>query len=693
MSNRVPSEIRFRADSGNIAFAKAAEGDEKQLRTFEGVAYTGALVGVGGWPYPVITELKGGRVSKKPRPSLRDHDTSKIVGHSTSIDLSATQLTISGVVSAVNEHAREVIESADNGFPWQMSIGASVKKVVKLEEGESAVVNGRKVSGPVYIVRQWELNEVSFVALGADDDTSAKVAASAACSTLGVLSMTYEKWAADKGFDDVSILSQKAQDSLKQQFEIEQNVASDPPPTQQKKASSGDGNSLDDIAAQVRLNQARKQQITQLAGRFITENPSRLDEIQKRANLAMEGGTSPTEFELEMLREMRPQTGGLSGRRRDGGQVTNKVIEAAVCKAGGLSSLEKEFDAQTLELSDKHFRNGIGLCEMLQIVGRENGCHESSVKQNLGEYLQFAFPGRIQQSGFSTLSLPGILSAVANKFVRVAFNNVESVWRAIAAIRSVTDFKQINTYSLTGDLTYEKVGPSGDIKHGTLGEIGYTNQAETFAKMLAITRRDWINDDLGAFITVLMRLGRGGALAVCEAFWTEFMDNSTFFTAGRNNFDDGGTDTPFNADNLIRADEMFRNQTDPDGKPLGAMPRILLVPPALRIPALRLMNSQTVYKDTDNGGSNPWAGAFRVESSLYLSNASFTGNSSKAWYLLADPSDIPVIEGVFLNGRQEPLIESADADFNTLGVQMRGVHDFGFRKQEYRGGVKFKGEA
>jgi hypothetical protein len=39
-----------------------------------------------------------------------------------------------------------------------------------------------------------------------------------------------------------------------------------------------------------------------------------------------------------------------------------------------------------------------------------------------------------------------------------------------------------------------------------------------------------------------------------------------------------------------------------------------------------------------------------------------------------------------------PTVESADADFNTLGIQMRGYHDFGVAKQEPRGGVKMKGE-
>ena len=50
-----------------------------------------------------------------------------------------------------------------------------------------------------------------------------------------------------------------------------------------------------------------------------------------------------------------------------------------------------------------------------------------------------------------------------------------------------------------------------------------------------------------------------------------------------------------------------------------------------------------------------------------------------------------VIEIGFLNGRDMPVIDSADADFNTLGIQFRGYHDFGVAKQEYRAGVRSKG--
>src|SRR5690606_6914265 len=121
------------------------------------------------------------------------------------------------------------------------------------------------------------------------------------------------------------------------------------------------------------------------------------------------------------------------------------------------------------------------------------------------------------------------------------------------------------------------------------------------------------------------------------------------------------------------------------------------VPTSVSAVATMLYKSLEIRDNTTNKGahpiSNPHQGKFRVEVSRYLSNSQYTGNSAKAWYLLADPSDLPVIETAFLNGQEAPTIETAEADFNVLGVQMRGYHDFGVELQDPRGGVKAKGEA
>jgi hypothetical protein len=663
----------------------------------------------GGFNQAVIVELSGVTSINDEIPIYRDHDSTKIVGQATPV-IDAEKITATGTVMGIGQDAKEVVALSKDGFRWQASIGASVTRQERLKDGETAVVNGREVSGPLVIARESVLEEISFVPRGADHRTSAAVAAKHHGK---VAAMSFEEWMEEKGFvgmtdEQKTILknvyeeemgrdAEASEDEMEKETEAKTRSSAKSP----RLKATQDSSILDLVVSKTRRKLARRQEITAIAERLLNEHPDHCNSIEAAARLAIEAEEDPAKFELSQLRFFRNEV-PLSARGRNGfvpsdrQGLTDTVIEAAICMSTKLADTESRYSEKTLEAADKHFPRGIKLSQLMLHCARANGCHDLDATST--EVLKAAFrpTENLRAAGFSTISLPNILSNVANKFITEAFMSVEDSWRRISAVRPVSDFKQITNHSLTGDLQYEKVGAGGEIKHGTLGEQVYTNQADTYGKMLAITRRDIINDDLGAFASVAKRLGRGGALKINDVFWTSFMDNATFFTSGRGNYDDG-TDTALDAAGLKAAMTIWDSLTDPDGKPLGSEAKFILVPPGQWEPAMALMNSTTV----NSGGAataariannNPWAGMFEVVKSKYLANTSYTGASALAWYLLADPNDIPVIETCFLGGKEMPTVESADTEFSTLGVQFRAYHDFGVTKQEYRGGVKFKGE-
>jgi len=503
--------------------------------------------------------------------------------------------------------------------------------------------------------------------------------------------MTFTQWLIDndaiKAAEEESVLSDKIKAKLRAQFDAEQS----PPPDKEK--PNPHGASFAQVLAEEKKERERIDAINRIAAEAIKRCPTQIEVIEKVVNAAhTDKAVEPLRFELELTKATaHPGASNVSRGRET--QIGERVIEAAICKSLRLSDIEKQYDERTLEASDKYFRSGIGLQQLLFKAAAANGEHFDSVS-NLRQLLRAAFGGAaIQASGFSTFSLSGILGNVMNKLVVDYFNSVESVWRQISAIRPVRDFKQITSYALTGDLQYEKLGPAGEIKHGTLGSEQYSNQAETYARMLAITRTDIINDDLGAFQRIPQRLGRGGALKINDVFWTVFLNNSAFFASGNSNVSTGAGSALGSADGaaINSAEVVFNALTDPDGKPLGVMPRIMLVPPTLANTAARWMGGQLIVANTALPNVNIFQGRYRVLSSQYMENSSYTGYSAAAWYLLADPRDMPVIETVFLNGRETPIVESADADFDTLGIQIRGYHDFGVALQEPRGGVRSAG--
>jgi len=647
---------------GSIEIEAAADTSGTSLPRFQMVAYTGTPMRVAGWRHPVVIDLAGLSIPSQSRPIRFGHDALSGVGHTDAIRVEQGQLLASGVVSRDTPAAREVITSSRNGFPWQASVGASVEEFEFVREMQQVTVNGKQHQGPLNVVRRSTLGEISFVDLGADGATSASVAA------------THAEGGGDSG------------DSFDESIEPQVVSHAGAP------ASAAGALLLSSQTPPIPASDAIARIRLQAAGEL-----DRIDAIRRLCDgrhtqieaQAIREGWDVQRTELQILRANRPAAPAIHTPER---VVNAQVLEAACLRTSRSQAVEALYDARTLEMADQRFRGGIGLQELLLEAAWANGYTGRSFRDTRG-VMRAAF-GKDVQAGWSTIDIGGILSNVANKFLLEGFFSVERVWRNICAVRNVSDFKTVTSYRLIGKDQYEQVAPGGELKHGTLGNESYTNKADTYGLMLSIDRRDIINDDLGAITTVPRKLGRGSGLKINDVFWAIFLNNAAFFTAGNKNYQTGA-DTALTIDGLTKAEVAFMDQVDGDSKPIGIMPSVLLVPTALSALGSQLFKSVELRDNTAGAKfpiANPHQGKFRVEVSRYLANTTYTGNSAKAWYLLSEPTDLPVIEVAFLNGQESPTIETADADFNVLGVQMRGYHDFGVALQDPRGGVKMKGE-
>lgn len=636
-----------------------AAGDSKQPAKFTMVAYTGGPMFVAGFDLAVVVDLEGLRIPAGATPIRQDHDPLKGVGHSTEIDASHGTLDASGVISRGTAYARDVRESGINGFPWQASIGASVIDSEFIGEGETVTVNGRDVVGPVQVVRRSSLNEISFVDRGADPNTSAAIAA--------------KKQETDIMADQKAIEAEaKKKADLEAAEQAEVKAAAEKAKLEAEKATE----------TEKQIQASRKER---------ADESRRVDAITKLCAgkhgeleaAAIEAGDSVEKVELAVLRAERP-TASPAGKAVEAS--AGKVLEVVALRAASMdtSRLEKQYDEQTLDAADK--MRGMGLQELMaQAAGRQL----PRFKSNPQEFLQAAF---------STGSVSNILSNVANKSILAGYSHVEDSWRQVGKIASVSDFKEHTRVRLTGDMTYEKVAPGGEIKHGEYADQAFTNQADMYAKMISITRQMIINDDLGAFGELGMQFGMGAGYAIAELFWGIWNGAETagFFASANSNLAEG-TATALSIDALTAAELLFLDQTKPNGKPLGIAPSILLVPNALKVLATSLMRTtgvnETTTDDTKSTNDNPHAGKFQVVSSSYMGNASITGYSTSAWNLVADPMRLPSIEVAFLDGKDTPTVETSRPNFNTAGIEMRGIIDMGVALQDPRGANKQTGEA
>ena len=671
-TNLEPRELNL---TGTLSIESAASADQPRNRRFTMLAYSGGAMRIAGFSYPVIVDLSGLDLSRASWPIFVGHnqDIDDLLGQTDRVEVVGSSLIASGEVIGTSPRVQRVVEAHDRGFRWQASIGAAVLAREFVPEGRSINVNGSAFNGPVLVARRAELGEISFVFVGADRNTSATIAANQAVKENSVMDENMSTNQADQAATDGAAVAQAT-------------TGTDAgAPAIQAAASGSDGIPVDpvtDMRARAAAEQLRIAAVRKVCG----------DKHCEIAAKAISEGWDVTRTELEVLRADRPKA---PKAHASDNPTTGSVLEAACMLTGGAKSADvlASFGEKAVEAADKRFRGGIGLQELLLEAAWANGYDGRNFRDSRS-VLRFAF-GHSLQAGWSSIDVGGILSNVANKFLLEGFFSVERVWRNICAVRNVSDFKTVTSYRLIGRDQYEIVAPGGELKHGTLGEESYTNKADTYGLMLSIDRRDIINDDLGAITTVPRKLGRGSGLKINDVFWGTFLNNASFFAAGNNNYLTG-TDTVLGIDGLSKAEKAFMDQVDADGKPLGIMPTVLLVPTALSAIATMLNKSLEIRDTTASTKypvANPHQGKFRAEVSRYLSNSSYTGNSEKAWYLLADANDLPVIEVAFLHGQESPTIETAEADFNVLGIQMRGYHDFGVALQDPRGGVKAKGEA
>ncbi|MBN2385126.1 hypothetical protein JXQ70_19810 [bacterium] len=146
------------------------KGEAKGKRLLMITAYTGKKITA--WWGSVLIDISGIEAKSK-FPILREHDRARIVGYSEKAWSEKGNYFVKGSFSDSTPDSKEVQQLADEGFPWQASVGISPLAIKRLaSDKETMTVNGAEVKGPLEVWTQSALGEVSVCSLGADDGTA-----------------------------------------------------------------------------------------------------------------------------------------------------------------------------------------------------------------------------------------------------------------------------------------------------------------------------------------------------------------------------------------------------------------------------------------------------------------------------------------------------------------------------------------
>jgi hypothetical protein len=641
IDDNLPRQLRLEA-TATLDLEAAGEGGNT-LPRFRMVAYTGTPMRVAGWRHPVVIDLAGLSIPSQSRPIRFGHDPLSGVGHTDAVRVEDGQLVATGLVSRDTPAAREVVTSARNGFPWQASVGAGVEEFEFVKENQQVLVNGRTFTGPLNVVRKATLGEISFVDLGADGNTSATVAASQSHQEAFMPDNTHTH------DTDTS------------------------PATQAIIRAKAERQRIDTIRA--------------LVEEAASSRYADMDALERIAAQAETEGWDSQRTELAILRVTRPRA-PIARDRSD--RPSQQVLEAALCLAAGVSdetlARDRDYGEQVVSAAWQHRRRG--LRGILALALEAGGVRVPHGGREFYETL--VAHQRIEAAGFSTVNLPGILGNVANKMLLDAFTSAPGTYETIAAQEDFSNFHQHQIYRLDATGNFDRVADGGEIKHGALEESEYTNKLNTYGMMLTLTRQQIINDELSAFRSLVGQLGRRAKIAIERALYAVVMEASDlFYTTDRGN---RLTNSALGITSLGSARSALAKMQDANGDPLATAGRYLLVPTELEPQALSIYTSVTVNESTTfdkpKPVANPYVNRYEPVGSPYLSTGTGNGQSPTTWYLLADPAVLPAFQVAYLDGRRQPVVETADAEFSTLGMSMRAYWDFGVAKIDHRGAVK-----
>ena len=648
-------------------------------RRFRILAYSGGKLSVDGFDLPVIVDLAG--LEAKAVSVVLDHETTTAatVGQTDTITNNGRSLMLAGIVTGQSPRVQQVLAQADAGHQWQASIGASVELSERIPAGHTVAVNGQTFQGPVIVARKAVLRETSVLPVGADCTTTVNLAAKAATQEGKMTMQTFETWLASKGFDNTDNLSPESVAFLQSLFDSEDSTTTDSVP------ASATANF--DLRAAHAADHRRISQINSLTvGR---------PEI---GAVAIQAGWSPERTEIAVLKSQLRPTSPSNHQRTNGTPDSHQVLCASFAMNCGASPafLAKSMGEAVIDAATSLEARGATLFTVMSHVLQAAGMSAPSHKIT-DSFIRAAFQAsqKLEASGMSTVSLPGILSNSANKLLLEGYAMVKPTWQEFCAIGNLADLKEATRYRLTPTGDFEEIGPAGEIKHMALTtEDAYTIQGKTYARMVALTRTSIINDDLSAFEAIPKMLGRMAAIKLEKLIYTLLLGNSgSFFHANNHNYLSGGG-SALSITALTAAEKLFLNQTDGNGDPVMITPEVLLVPTSLSVTANQLVRDLQVVAIgvgasavvTPDG--NPHAGRFKAVVSPWIENANLTGYSNAKWYLLARPQGSSgLIEVGFLDGQQTPTIENGELDFSQLGIALRGFHDIGVAFQDPKYGV------
>lgn len=638
-SKQTAKTIDLNITTGGTVTLRAAGSSD--VRVFDLVAYTGGFVDLPVYDIPVVFDLA--TMQKQPNlsqvPLLKDHDSSKGVGHSDDVVIDATSgVSGTGYMSVPGSFRDQIVEAADNGKEWQLSVGGTAGEgdIRFIEEGEKFTINNRGLQGPALLVSNYLLREISFVEAGADQTGAvAKLAAAYTAQIPKGESMTFEEWLSSLGIK-IDALTAEGATKMRKQFEADQKLSDD----DDAEESDDDDTETDDVGAAeeardkavadsagtTEADKAVAESVRQTTGETMAAEVERKEELEtlnaqfgnpkhnvngKQVSLlatALRSGWDADKFELHARREARPQR--MSPTRNEGGNSQSRVSMLAAMTFAIMShasaDVERDFRGNG---SAREYLNASLLADPKSDSRDKamNAAHDFrhhslvdlvAAAMSLDE-IDCTAPKRSDkwfEAAFSSNSVQDLFTQSTQAILLDSYMQNAATYANFASIVDQVDvpnFKANERKTVSPDSgELEKLLPTETAGDAILTAGGEEYKIARFAKRWGIDDQDMINEEFGVFRTMPQFLGMSAARlfgqAIAKLLLTNpnLKDGNAWLSSGAGNL---RTSSALTAANVKAALTQFGTRTDGNVS-LELDPNVLFTPKALRFTAAEVFN-------------------------------------------------------------------------------------------------------
>lgn len=295
----------------------------------------------------------------------------------------------------------------------------------------------------------------------------------------------------------------------------------------------------------------------------------------------------------------------------------------------------------------------------------------------------YAAKARLEEA-FTTSDFPSLFNRAVNIQVASTFKETPAEWIGVADKLTTPDLRETELVDMSGLDDYEDVAEGEEFKGKALRSTGVKYRTRKTGLTVGFTYEDFLNGDFEKLLNIGPRLSQAarrtedkkvfGALFNADASGL----NTDFFTGNA-----APTKLPLTAENLETAISALGLREDFNGNLIDTSRLVLVVHPAMRIAAERLVNApewEVTSGNRKTREANPFRGMITVVAPRAVARLNKAATAATTWVLLPAPgSSTPALAHVGLAGHENPDLRYKADQGAAIGGGSLGPNDGSFQ--------------